>query len=291
MLKLKLNESTNLAFEMIVEGSATKVDMTWLVLETANGYEIRLPASHEGNEVRCVVPALKGVLPNGKTMAHLEVIIDGRFYRPISEEVVVSHHYNDIRISAKPKTEPITELNQSPKKRKSTASSPEPRIKEEVKEEVKTQHPKYKSQEQSSNVGRLRVNMTQMKKWKVDQDNIKYYDNIVKNKGKISTVDVRPYEEYLNGFGIYYTKTMREEGDSKVSDTQPYTPPTGSEDDIEFGVMLDEKLACLDKESTAKSLAAKEIAKQFVESIVPTSPAAEKAELAKLQKLISSKDK
>jgi len=43
------------------------------------------------------------------------------------------------------------------------------------------------------------------RKWKVDQDNVKYFDAIMKNDGKIVSLDYTPYIEYLNEFGIFYT--------------------------------------------------------------------------------------
>jgi hypothetical protein len=60
-------------------------------------------------------------------------------------------------------------------------------------------------------VGTLSINMKHMGKWKVDTDNVKYFDHIHKNKGKIQTLDTRPYENHLNNFGIFYTKTVKEE--------------------------------------------------------------------------------
>lgn len=53
--------------------------------------------------------------------------------------------------------------------------------------------------------GLLSVNMKQMSKFKVDADNIRVYDHIMKNKGKVSTLDARSYIEQLNEFGIFYT--------------------------------------------------------------------------------------
>ncbi len=57
-------------------------------------------------------------------------------------------------------------------------------------------------------MGSIKVNMQHMHKWKVDQDNVKFYNHIRKNKGQaFFTLDTRPYVEYLNEFGIFYTLT------------------------------------------------------------------------------------
>jgi hypothetical protein len=55
--------------------------------------------------------------------------------------------------------------------------------------------------------GYISVNMNQMNKWKVFQDNVSWYNSIMKNNGKFSTLDMRPYIELLNEFGIFYTST------------------------------------------------------------------------------------
>jgi hypothetical protein len=53
----------------------------------------------------------------------------------------------------------------------------------------------------------LSVNMNQMSNWKVDSDNIRYFDSIMKTKGKVSTLDARTYVEFLCEFNIFYTLT------------------------------------------------------------------------------------
>lgn len=55
--------------------------------------------------------------------------------------------------------------------------------------------------------GSMSVNMSQMNKFKVYSDNVKFYDNIMKFKGKFYTLDARPYMEVLNEYGIFYTFT------------------------------------------------------------------------------------
>ena len=52
----------------------------------------------------------------------------------------------------------------------------------------------------------LMVNMKQMRKWEVTADNVKFYDSIMKTKGRVIALDFRPYMELLSEFGIFYTK-------------------------------------------------------------------------------------
>ena len=66
------------------------------------------------------------------------------------------------------------------------------------------------SQVSESNSGKISVNMTQMNRWKVDQDNVKYYDSIMKTKGKVQSLDLRPYKNFLDEFNIFYTAPLGE---------------------------------------------------------------------------------
>jgi hypothetical protein len=50
----------------------------------------------------------------------------------------------------------------------------------------------------------ISVNKYQMSNWKVDQDNVKYFDNIMRNSGTFYCLDSRPYIEFLNEFGISF---------------------------------------------------------------------------------------
>lgn len=128
MLTIKLTESTNLAFDMIVEGSKSTVDQAWLVFESPAGYELRIPAQHSNNRVQCRIPAFEGILPNGPTTVHLEVVVDGRYYRPVTETVqlgkgqdisiITSSLSEEATVEAK-KPSTFSQFGTPPKKRKS----------------------------------------------------------------------------------------------------------------------------------------------------------------------------
>lgn len=52
----------------------------------------------------------------------------------------------------------------------------------------------------------IKVNMKDFKeKWKYYSDNVKYAEAISINKGKFTTLDVRPYVELLTEFGINFS--------------------------------------------------------------------------------------
>lgn len=42
----------------------------------------------------------------------------------------------------------------------------------------------------------------------IDQDNVRVYDNLIKNKGKIFTLNAIPYVNFCNEFNIFYTSEM-----------------------------------------------------------------------------------
>lgn len=105
MLKINLLESTNLAFEMVVEGTSNSVDKAWIILETKDGFDIRIPAKYEDNHIRCAIPVLENIMLNGTAMLHLEVVVDGRYFRPISEEVQIGSGKQEVRILTKSKDE------------------------------------------------------------------------------------------------------------------------------------------------------------------------------------------
>ena len=55
------------------------------------------------------------------------------------------------------------------------------------------------------NCGVLKVNLQQMKKWRVYSDNVRFYDAIMRTGGTVLTLDARPYVDLLCEFGIFYT--------------------------------------------------------------------------------------
>lgn len=55
--------------------------------------------------------------------------------------------------------------------------------------------------------GLLRVNMAQMKRWRVYSDNVRCFDSIYRTHGVVQTLDSMPYTQWLNEFGIFYTLT------------------------------------------------------------------------------------
>jgi hypothetical protein len=51
----------------------------------------------------------------------------------------------------------------------------------------------------------LRVHMPDMHKWVVYEDNVRFYDHIMKNNGVVNSLDYRGYVQLLTDFGINFT--------------------------------------------------------------------------------------
>lgn len=138
MLKINLLESTSLAFEMIVEGTSNSVDKAWIILETKEGFDIRVPAKYDNNRVCCAIPVLENIMLNGTAMLHLEVVVDGRYFRPISEEVQIGSGKQEVRILTKqePKVTTTRVVEKAPEPKKSTPAQQSAKLtKEETFEE------------------------------------------------------------------------------------------------------------------------------------------------------------
>lgn len=114
MIVLKSNDSTNLSFDMGIEGNATTVNKVCLVLETNKGFDIRIPAEYTNGSVTATVPVLETVLDSGEYTMSLEVQIDGKVYTPLQESVTIE---TPISVKAKiaESTEVVPEIKEEPK--------------------------------------------------------------------------------------------------------------------------------------------------------------------------------
>lgn len=114
MIVLKANDSTNLSFEMGIEGNATTINKVCLVLETNKGFDIRIPAEFSNGNVTATVPVLEDILESGEYVMSLEVQIDGKVYTPLQESVTIE---TPVRVKAKvsESVEVVPEVKEEPK--------------------------------------------------------------------------------------------------------------------------------------------------------------------------------
>ncbi len=86
LTKLQLNESTELEFAIEVFGTPEKASTVRFVIE-GKGYDISIPCEVNGENVKVVIPKLKGVMEAGEYAARLECVIDGKIFMPLNESV------------------------------------------------------------------------------------------------------------------------------------------------------------------------------------------------------------
>jgi len=69
----------------------------------------------------------------------------------------------------------------------------------------------FQKENEMRNYGSIKVNMSDMRKWKVTLDNVRFFDHIEINNGDFFALDTRPYVELLTDFGINFTTTFNGE--------------------------------------------------------------------------------
>jgi hypothetical protein len=84
--KLELTEQTDMSFGIEVYGTTEQTQNVRLVLEGPD-FDIACKCKVEGGEVTAHIPKLKGILPAGVYESRLEVIIDGKIFTPLKEQI------------------------------------------------------------------------------------------------------------------------------------------------------------------------------------------------------------
>jgi len=86
-IELKLDESNDLTFKVVVQGAREADTSVRFVLE-GRGMEYTLPGKHLGaGEINVQVPSLRKVLDEGTYKGRLEVIADDRYFVPLQVNV------------------------------------------------------------------------------------------------------------------------------------------------------------------------------------------------------------
>ena len=86
LTKLQLNESTELEFAIEIFGTPEKTSSVRFVIE-GKGYDVSIPCTVDGENVKVVIPKLKGIMESGEYAARLECVIDGKIFTPLNESV------------------------------------------------------------------------------------------------------------------------------------------------------------------------------------------------------------
>jgi len=86
MFVINLRESTDLQFSVAIDGNVKKVDSVALCIEGLQ-YTLKLPCKYSGQTVTCEVPILESIIGHGDRTVYLELIIDGRVFRPFQDTI------------------------------------------------------------------------------------------------------------------------------------------------------------------------------------------------------------
>lgn len=134
-IKLDLEDAHQLAFSIEISGDKNsfsgETPTVRLVCETKEGYSYNFSGEFVGKgEVEVTIPKMLGRIQPGELNACLEVVVDGKFFKPLtfglgfSEPMnVVAEHKVKNRISHKPITKEETEVSVSIKETNESSST------------------------------------------------------------------------------------------------------------------------------------------------------------------------
>lgn len=89
MIKINAKESSLLSFETTIDGNIKQVESVSIIIPTERGFDIKLPATFSNNVVECTIPVLYDILNKGTHTFIMEMIIDGKKFEPLTEELFV----------------------------------------------------------------------------------------------------------------------------------------------------------------------------------------------------------
>lgn len=101
MIKINAKENNVLSFETTIDGNIKQVDSVSIIIPSSRGFDIKIPATFNENVVECNIPALYDLLESGNHSFTLEMVIDGKKFEPLTEELVVE---SPVEITAKAKS-------------------------------------------------------------------------------------------------------------------------------------------------------------------------------------------
>lgn len=86
LAKVTLNESVELDFELAVSGTNSK-DMDIRFIIEGPLYDISCRCIESSGTIKANIPKLNGVLQPGTYLAKLEIIVDGKHFQPLKEDI------------------------------------------------------------------------------------------------------------------------------------------------------------------------------------------------------------
>lgn len=89
MLTINPRERKLLKFEFDIDGSYKSIENICMVLESNQGFQIKIPAKLSEKKIECELPILEGFVDAGDTEISLECVIDGKYYVPLTEQITI----------------------------------------------------------------------------------------------------------------------------------------------------------------------------------------------------------
>lgn len=86
LTKLKLDEEAKLEFDVAISGT-TDTPKYKFVLQCDDGVELGFPAKKVGSQIVVTLPAMKQYASAGEKHVFLEVIVDGKYFVPLSDTI------------------------------------------------------------------------------------------------------------------------------------------------------------------------------------------------------------
>lgn len=89
MLTINPRERKLLKFEFDVDGAYKTIDNISMILESNQGFQIKIPAKLVDKKIECELPILEGLVDIGEMSINLECVIDGKYYVPLTEQITI----------------------------------------------------------------------------------------------------------------------------------------------------------------------------------------------------------
>jgi len=110
-IDLLLDEENELTFALTIEGTRPATAQCRLILESDDMSLAFESDSYDGNEVSVTLPPLKHVLKEGEYNMDLEVIIEDKYFKPLS---LIGNFEKSLTITAAPITKSKRKQNTTP---------------------------------------------------------------------------------------------------------------------------------------------------------------------------------
>jgi len=86
LAQLELNEAAEVEFGIEIHGTSERTSDIRFIIEGPD-YGIVCKCTENNGTITALIPKLKGILPAGQFEAKLEVVLDGKYFKPLQESI------------------------------------------------------------------------------------------------------------------------------------------------------------------------------------------------------------